>query len=235
MIWTFLKKYWREMLIVLLVIVVTISFKTCKSYQADADIYKNKSDSTYNKATAFVNKNNQLVWQVKTYALTIKDLKKHGNELGFENSSLKKQVGSLNNLVAHWRGKASIRDTVKTVLHDTTIVINGIKIAEQTFSWGNKYMVIDGAIVEKKITIGYKYSVDFSLTAYRAPKKGLFRPPGPLVADIYFNDPNFKVNEFKGFVIQENRKRWYETNVFKYSAGALLGGYATYKGIKALK
>jgi hypothetical protein len=148
--------------------------------------------------------------------------------LGFETDKLKKQVGSLNNLVGYWKGKAAIKDTITTVLRDTVIIENdSVRVPVKWISWNNKYLFLDGAINGNNVSIAYNYNVDFSLTAYYKPRP-FFQPttwfkPKPLVADIYFSDPNLKVGEFKGLVIKQEKKRWYETSGFKFGVGFVSG------------
>jgi hypothetical protein len=111
------------------------------------------------------------------------------------------------------------------VLRDTVIANGaGPLLPAKTFKWNNKYLYLDETIIGNNVTLVYLYDVDFSLTAYRKPQIGFWKPPGQLVADIKFSDPNFKVGEFKGFVIKEPRKRWYQTTGAKIGFGVVLGG-----------
>lgn len=219
-------KIWREVLIVALAVVLFSSIRTCQQNKDAVAILSHKADSSYLEATYYRGKNGELIGQVNTHELTIKELKDLGSQLGFENKSLKDQVGRLNRLVAHWEGKASMRDTIRTVLRDTVYLgDNGVPVYGRTFDWDNKWMAIDGFIDNTHITIGYLYNVEFSLTAYRKPQRGFWKPPGQLVADIKFSDPSFRVSEFKGFVITEPRKKWYETRGAAMGFGAILGFY----------
>lgn len=221
---------WQLILIVILLIVCFTSIRSCKINSDRADIEIHKNDSSFKIAKYYRDKNGQLIGQVNTHELTVKNLKEYGDQLGFENKSLKKQVGNLNNLVAHWQGKAGVADTIRTVVHDTTYVDrDGETVTAQTFKWKNKFMDLEGIIVTDSLTLRYLYNVDFALTAYRKPQGGFWKPPGQLVADVKFNDPSFKVTEFKGFVITEPRKKWYETKGFAIGAGFLLGYAATKK------
>lgn len=221
-------KYWREALIVILVIVAATSIRSCNVNADSVDVLSHKADSFYKKATYYVNKNKELVGQVNTHELTIKDLKKHGDALGFEIKDLKGKVVRMDGLVAYWQGKAKIHDTVHAVLHDTIFHDKtGQEVLAKSFKWNNKFLFLDGVVAANDITIVYEYNVSFSLTAYRKPQRGFWKPPGQLVADIYFNDPAFKVRQFSGFVIKENRKRWYETRGAAIGLG-FVGGTALY-------
>lgn len=225
-----LSKFWREIAIVVLLIGLMISVRSCKVNNDHAFVSSTKYDSAYNVAHYYKNKKDELVAQVSTHELTIKNLKEYGEQLDFDNATLKQQVGSLKNLTAFWKGKAGMRDTVTVVLHDTTFVDkNGNTVAANDFKWNNKFLYLNGLISNHEITIGYDYNVDFSITAYRKSKKGFWKPPGQLVTDIIFSDPNFRITEFKGFVVKEEPKKWFQTTGAKIGFGVLVGGYAVYK------
>jgi hypothetical protein len=225
-----LTKYWQLIIIIVLLIALFMSVRSCNVNADSTKVASHIADSSFLVAKYYQGKNGELIGQVNTHKLTIKDLKQFGNQLGFDNAELKAQVGNLKNLVAHWEGKARTGGTIQTVLHDTTFVEkSGEKVLGKTSNWNNKYLDIHAVLVNNDLTITYLYNVDFDLTAYRKPKRGFWKPPGQLVADIKFSDPNFKVQEFKGFVVQEPRKRWYQTTAAKIGFGAIVGGYAVYK------
>lgn len=219
-------KYWREVLILALLIACAMSVRTCKQNSDTVGILSAKADSSYLKATYYRGKNGELIGQVNTHELTIKNLKELGDQLGFDNAALRDQVGKLNRLVAHWQGKAGMRDTIYATLTDTVYVDStGIEVAGRSFKWNNQYLFINGLVMTDNVQLSYLYEVDFSLTAYRKPQMGFWKPPGQLVADIKFSDPKFRVTEFKGFVVTEPRKRWYETKGAAIGFGAILGFY----------
>lgn len=223
---TIVKKYFREIAIAVLIIVLFISIRSCNVNKDNTYLLTHKADSAFNTARFYKNRAGELIGQVGTHELTIKQYKKFSEQLGFENKDLKMDNKRLNNLVAHWQGQASMKDTIMIPLHDTVYIDDkGTTITLQDFKWTNKYLSLEGLILEHQITIGYGYDVDFSLTAYRK-KSGLFKPPGQLVADIFFSDPSMKVSTFKGFVIKEERKRWYQTNAAKIGFGFVAGAAA---------
>ncbi len=220
----------QPILIAILAIAFFASVRSCSINEDNTSIALHKADSSFLTAKYYENKNGELIGQVSTHELTIKQYKEYGEQLGFDNQSLKMENKKLKNLVAHWQGEASMRDTFRVTLYDTVTVRDGKPIPGRGFNWNNKYLFIDGVIDLglKNITIGYSYDVDFSLTAYRKPQRGFWKPPGQLVADIYFSDPNFKVTTFKGFVVKEEPKRWYQTTGAKIGFG-VVGGAAAYR------
>jgi hypothetical protein len=237
MISNILLKFWREILILILVLVCAFSFRQCSVKNDDNRLLLNSVDSAFSVAHYYKNKNGELVGQVKTQELTIGQYKKYAAQLGFDNKELKKQVGKESRLVAHWRGKAESEGTILIGLNDTTINtldptmdLSGESInielpglEAKTFQWGNKYLTLDGIISldSNQMAIKYQYDTDFSITAYYKPQ-GLFKR-SQLVTDIWFEDPNMKVQEFKGFVIKEPRKKFFQTGLFKVTVGIGIG------------
>lgn len=227
------KSFWREITIIVLALLFFGSVRQCSVNNSDKDVLLHVNDSAFTVAHYYLNKNNELVGQIKTHELTIEQWKKYGNQLGFDNKDLKKQVGNSNRLVAHWRGKAEANGVIHIALRDTTIntMDESMDFDSETptvntkaFEWSNKYLSFNGIINpdSNQLSIKYQYATDFSLTAYHK-SQGLFKKP-QLVADIWFEDPNMKVQEFKGFVITPPKKRFFQTGVFKISIG-LAAGY----------
>lgn len=218
-----LLKYWREAAIVILVIIISISVKTCKRKESDISVLSLKADSVRH----YKLKNGEMAAQIVTNELTMSQLKHYGIELGFDNNALKKQIGSLNRLVSYWQGKVSVRDTIHAILRDTTYIEKGVSVTESDFNWHNKYLIVNGKVIKPNIEIDYKYSVDFTLTSYRKDKTFFRR--GTLVSDVVFSDPQLTTTQFKGLVIKEEPKRWYETKGFAFGLGMALGTFGVIK------
>lgn len=231
MVKDFIKKYWRELMIAILLIflyaIVDTGLNTIKDLKEEKFALLHSKDSSFTIAKQYIGKNGELVSQVQTHELTIKELKETGDELGFSNKELKKQVGSLNNLVGYWKGQAGFsgRDTVRT--RDTVFVDNGKKESGKLFNWSNKYLSIDGGYYpyDSSVVLDYKYDIGgFELTAYRKKQGNLFNfKPSQLVADIRFGDQNMKVGSFQGMVVKEEPKKWYQTKGFWIGIG-FIGG-----------
>jgi hypothetical protein len=240
MIVQLLIKFRMEILVVILLIVCASSIRQCSVNADNRDLAINAKDSAFLVAKYYQTKNGELVGQVNTHEMTIGQLKRYGGEMGFRVKELEQQVGNSNRLVAHWRGKANMSGAAVVALSDVnsfdpSMDLSGESINlempgalnDKQFTWGNNHLQLNGIVDfdSSLVKIRYQYSTDFSLTAYRKPQ-GLFKRP-QLVADIWFDDPNMKVREFKGFVIQEPRRRFYQTNLFRVSialgAGFVLG------------
>lgn len=227
-----LKKFGRELVIGILLIVCCISFRTCSVKDDDIAVLKNVNDSAFNVAHYYFSKNGELVGQVKTHELTIKQWKKYGAQLGFDVKDLKGQVGRSNRLVAHWKGKAGMKGgTVVIALKDTTIAnsmddsfdMDAEPVKAKAFEWSNKFLSLNGLVDldSNKLALKYQYETDFSITAYYKAQ-GLFKKP-QLVTDIWFEDDNMKVREFKGFVVKQPKKRFFQRWHVKVGIGIGIG------------
>lgn len=220
----FIGKYWKELSIALLLIAVILLSKGYARLQSDNQLLLNAKDSAFLQAKYYQNKNGELVGQVKTHEVTIDQLENYSEQLGLDKKRLEGKVGKLERLVAHWEGKASVRDTVTVNNIDTIFIDNsGHTITGKWFEWSNKYMFINGITTETTTSLTYKYDVDFSLTAFRKPQGFLGLGKSQLLTDIYFSDPGFRVKEFKGFVITEPKKGFFEKKGIQLITAGLIG------------
>lgn len=222
-----IKRFWREIIIAILVIAVAISAKTCQRTASDKDVLQKIHDDT---VKVFTNKNKELINQIQTHQLTIAQLKDDYQQLGLDKKKLENQVGNLNNLVGYWKGKAYVKDTFTVANHDTVFIDSkGIQETGRAFDWTNKYLTISGFSSQAKTFIKYDYSVDFTLIPYRQKHGFLGLGKSTLVTDLHFSDPNIKVKEFQGILIKEPKKPFYETKVFIFTIGLVAGTYLTLK------
>lgn len=223
-------KYWREITIAILIIIVAISVKSCRQHIDNEQVAIHAHDSVFTVVQHHKLMNGQLANQVQVHEVTIGQLK---NDLGISRDSLKHlkaQVGSLSNLVGYWKGKALVKDTFKVALHDTIYKSGEIALTGKDFEWSGKYLSLKGFIPsdEASISISYKYNLTWTLVSYRKPRpfisylKFNFKQM-PLVADITFDDPNIEVQKFSGVVIKEGPKKWYQTTAAKVGLGLVIG------------
>lgn len=225
-----IKRFWREIVIVILVIAVAISVRTCKTHKDNEEAALSINDSIYTKLKEYKLKNGDLVTQVQTQELTTEQMKQNIGSLGLKNSNLEQQVGNLNRLVGYWQVKAQVKDTFITTLTDTLYLdAAGVERKGKEFEWHNKYMQMTGFIQQdfKLIDIGYIYDVKFDLSAYRKKKPltdylKLNFKPGALVSDVVFDDQNIKTTVFRGLVVKE-KKTWNQTTGFKIGLGVVGG------------
>ena len=137
-------KYWKNILIIVLILVLAGSVKKCKNNQDDVKLLSNANNKSYVEASYYKNKHGEVIGQVKTHEITISQLKEHGDKLGFDNKKLKEQVGNLKNLVSHYKGSASVKDTIEIVLRDTVVQSDTIRYYQKYFSWSNNYLTLYG-------------------------------------------------------------------------------------------
>jgi len=202
-------------------IFIFFSVRQCKENKEVIKIYRKSYDSTVNTTRLFKNKLGEYVSRGTTYELTIEQLKKEGGNLSLESDKLKKKVVNLNNLVAHWKGKASLHDTIVVENTDTLFIINTDTLKVKHFKWNNNYLSVDGLTTPKFTTLVYDYRFDFDLTSYYK-REGIFKRK-ELVTDIHFSDTNLVTQDFKGVVVKKPRPRWYESRGFAIGVG-IIGG-----------
>lgn len=221
---TLVKKYWREITIAILIIVVSISVTTCNNKSSLSEILLHVNDSAFNVARHYYNRNGELVQQVSVQELTIGELKKMAESMGTDKEKLKEQVGNLNNLVGYWKGQAGFKGKDSVRWKDSIRFVDRNKdgIAEDTvdfknFGWSNQYLTIneDYYPYDNVVVLEYQYDLGgFDLTVYRKKmervKGKLFRKK-QLVADMKFGDQNMKVSKFEGVLVKEKKKplKWW--------------------------
>jgi hypothetical protein len=218
-----LKRFWREVIIAILVIIVSFSVKTCSSNKSQISILENARDSAYNYAKVYVDKSGKLQHQIKTHNITIKELKENEAVLNVDNKKLKKQIGSLSNLVAYWQGKAHVVDSFTVANHDTVFIRDGSQVPAKWFKWNGTNLSLTGIVTDFNTSITYDYKFTFSLAAYYKPQGFLGLGKSELLTDIHFDDKNLSVNEFKGIVIKSPAKKWYETKAFQIGTAFAVG------------
>lgn len=218
-----LKRFWREILILVLVLIVALSVRSCRTQQSMVTTSEHLRDSLYTKVTRITLDKGKLAYQVVTAEQTIAQIKQFGNELGLDNKRLKDENINLSSLVAYWKGKAQIHDTIYSDLTDTVYLDHGIQETGKEFGYQGKYLQLSGFIPQgdASIHLDYTYNVDFNLIAFRKGKSWFKR--GQLVADIQFSDQNLKVQSFQGVVVKESEKKVYERNWFWGLMGLVAG------------
>lgn len=221
--------HWKNIILILLVAVCILNMHSCGKRGEDYKSLENAYDISRDSTKYYKDDNGDLVAQRTTQNLTIQELKKHGDELGFDKKALKKQVGNLNRLVSNLKGEISVKDRIisqvtNSTETDTTIVGGDTLYIEKdvlNFSHEGKYLQYQGKIIGSELTFDYNYNVVFDQTTYWEPA-GLFKPLR-LVTDFKIEDPNAKAVKLNSVVIRPPRKKFYQTTGFKIGVG-FLGG-----------
>lgn len=204
-----IKNWWKGIVIAILLLFVFIGWQANGILSNQNKAYSHLADSAFSIAKHYHNRNGELIQQVRIYELTARDFKEIGDNLGFANSELKKQVGNYKNLVAYWQGQAGFKGVDSIRWHDSTRMVDGVSEDFKTFGWSNGHLTIneDYYPADNVVVLEYEYDLGgFELVAYRKKEKvkGRLFKKKVLVADIKFGDQNIKVDEFKGIVIREN-------------------------------
>lgn len=222
-----LKKFYRELIILVLLVVVALAVSTCNHNQRNARVAYNSIDSAFNYAKRVELKNGELIHRVNTLEIEKGDLNKTVGLLGFDKQHLESKVGKLNRIVAHWEGRLTVpidrSIPVLIVPKDPENPISGNDLAN-----GDASFDLDRSDLPLN-PIDSVRTIDFSLTAYYGKRPSLFKSR-PLVADIYFDDPTFVVNEFKGFVVQQKRPPFFQRPIVKitlFTIGGFVIGRST--------
>lgn len=207
-------------IILVLSIICFIAVNRCTNNAEDAAINKALANDTIRY---YENKQGELIAQVNTLQLDKQQLKENINQLSINEKALKKQIGSLNNLVSYYRAKASVRDTFVVINTDTIYVDSaGNQIHTRLFAWSNKWMNLKGESNQFTTKIDYNYTIEWELVTYIRRDGFLGMGKKTMVSDLKFNDPNVRVNEFKAIEVPYKPK-WHETRLFNIFVGFAIG------------
>lgn len=247
---TVIKKYWREIAIVSLLLMLFIGYQANDILSSHNKVLLQRSDSAFNVVKTYVDKNGDLTNQIASYEITVDELKAFGLIKDRDIDRLKNQVGGLNNLVGYWRGQAGFKgkDTIRFI--DTVRIgynIKGIDLLDRdsiaaldtvqykTFGWTNGFLTLneDYYPYDNVVVLDYQYTLGgFEMTAYRKKttraerkaNKGLKRKQ--LVADIKFGDSNIEVTQFTSVVIKEKPKKikWWHWLLVGFGGGVIVDG-----------
>lgn len=240
-----IKKYWREILILLLFSICIIAMRSCGNRQSLVELERHGKDSAYHYATKIVQKNGEQLFRIRTLEATNHELKGTDILSTLEINKLKKQNVKLGDLVTYYQGRVIVsRQSASKAIDSLAFVVDSIQYAKnnldstvkieneiifKTFDWSNEYLRLHEIYnpVTDSLTRKYLYRVKFTLATYRQ-RQGLFKK-SILLSDLSFDDPAVQVGEFKAIQVKEPKKRFYETRIFAFAVGM---GLATYAAIK---
>lgn len=217
---SFLKKHWETIIIGLMAIGILLSVKTCQKNADTIRTLENKTDSAYTSVRYYKDKNERLQAQVNAQEVTIENFKGYWAE---DSKRIKKQIGNLNRLIAFWKGKAGVVDSVYIEVTDTVYLTREGFDTNKGFNYSNGYLTLSGGLntITNQLSLDYQYQVNFELTSYYK-KTGLFKKQ--LVADLNFSDPKLKVQEFDAIQIKP-KERFYDKAWFQIGVGVIGGFY----------
>lgn len=204
-----------------------ISMRSCRTAKNNLGLKTQSYDSAYNLAVEHILKNGQLAYQVQTLEATVHDLKRQDILSTLEQKGLHDQIGNLNRLVTFYKGGLTMDDTFAAAGRDTVYLEakgkDTTQVKRKTFLWHGQWLTLASVYdpLTDSISHRYHYHVDFNLISYRQRQNFFSR--GNLVSDITFSDPAISVGEFRGIVVKEPPKPWYQTGLFKFLAGLGVG------------
>lgn len=225
--WPFLQKFYREVAIGILILLLIGSVKSCKRNAEDLKVANQLYHNADSVGITYQLKNGMDAQQIHTQQLTIHQIRGENISLFMDKQALTEQVGNLNRLVAHYQGSISMdnflnsggRDTVylEIVGKDTT------RRPAKQFSFKNKWLALEETYTPYNDSIRrhYQYQVDFTLTTYWKGKN--FFKRGDLVSDLVFDDPNIKVRKFTGINVVVPPPPVYKQNWFWGLVGLATG------------
>ena len=208
-----IKKY---ALYIVAIIIIAILWFQFRSSVNDAKILRDHMEVASDSIKMSINKNGELEAEKRALELTAKDLKKQNSILGHDIGELKKEVGSLNNLVSFYKVSSRSSGKGKTEAIDTVFVevIGEDTVSHKavTFDWNNEYLTISGLYVPERseVDLEYDYDLDYTIYTYRKREnKFKFWQKKDLTVKVVFKDPNMTVNQLDNVQVKE------KNNIFK--------------------
>jgi hypothetical protein len=211
---------WAAIIILIISFVGFREWKNNKTQKGLQTMIEVLNDSTQ----IYKNKENKWESEKKSFNITTAELRKHGQELGFENAGLRKQVGNLKNLVSRLEGDLEIAGEGSIVFSppDTVYLEGDTVYVGQEFNWTNNYLTLNGTLSNsQELDFNYKYNSTFKITTYWK-KPGMFKRKD-LVVNFTMSDPNAYTTSLNNVVIKPDPPKFYETRLFWGGVG-FLGG-----------
>lgn len=182
-----------------LVIFSFIAVNRCQKNASNAEFNMSMVNDTIRH---YQDREGNYIAQVKTLQGTVGQLKENAEALGLDLKAIKKQVGSLHNLVAFYKAKAEIINVVTINNHDTVYVDSaGNEIPTRLFTWSNQWMRIKGESNAFSTKLEYKYSIEWELVTYMKKSGFLGLGKSTMVSDLKFTDPSVQTREFKAIQV----------------------------------
>jgi hypothetical protein len=230
-IFSFIKKFWREISILVLFIVCFASIRSCRTANGLVELQRHGLDSAYHYATNVTLKNGTHVFRIKTLEATVHQLRGENVLSALEISKLKSDKIEMGDLSAYYRGLVEAQGTIALKGKDSIIYVqtrNGETQQKiKSFKYDGNWLQLRSVYnpITDSLSHRYLYRVEFTLATYRK-RQGLFKR-SILLSDVSFNDPSIQVGEFTAVKVVEPPKRFYETRLFVFLIGVAGGAIVT--------
>lgn len=195
-------------------------FDNKKLYKENLATYQKVLDDT---VRFYVVQNDKLKFEKEAIAVEKGSIESALTYADEDIKSLKKEVGSLNNIIVYQKNLLEARDTVYTTHRDTVYVEEGVGQTALTFDWTNNHLSINNAFISldgsRRVIIPYKYKLDFKSITYIDRR---FLKKNRIVTKYEFSDPNL-VPVTSTTIYAPYRKKFYEKFWFQGGVGLILG------------
>lgn len=162
-----------------------------------------------------VSKNGDLTFELTSIQVESDNRRKALEESNFMIKDLRQRDIAWRNTVFALKAQIVAQGSGTTVLRDTIWKNSVDTIHASVFAWNNKFLFLNGNIIEKKLSLSYRYEVGLSLVSTKAGK-------GTTVS-AYLTDPNAHIFTANSITIVPV-KRWWD-KWYVYGAAGLIGGY----------
>lgn len=207
--------------------VMFILVDSCRHSEKAQRELLNNIKITQDSVKHFKDKNGQLVSERESIQITVKDLERENEQLGIDKSTLKDQVGNLNNLVSYYKGQIQVKGRGEVKGKDSIIYVREkdkdslVREIGKKFNFDNRFLKLNIFYkpLQDSLDISYSYNANFSLTTYYKRVPAIFGTK-KLFADVRFNDPNARmIGNVQSIVVEQPPKKLIQKNGFWAGVG----------------
>lgn len=175
--------------------------------------------SLNDSVTVHKSKNGDLTAKIASVMVESDNRKKALEAAGFEIKDLRKRDIAWRDINAALQAKLEAAGHGQTVLKDTVYIIGTDTIKSAKFKWSNRFLFLDGSIIEKDMKFSYLYKADLSLISEKKGKNYLI--------SAYISDPSASITTANSITIIP-KKRWWD-KPWLWGIAGLTGGYFLFK------
>lgn len=214
-------KDWLLLIVALIIIYYVVHTRNLRKENEDLI---NNLKIAKKEVEVYKDKNNELTYQIEVMIVQKNNLSESLGLLGVDKKRLERQVGSLNNLVSYWKGKASIAGRIDTVYQDTTIYRDTTKIKAKKLDWTNGFLSLKQLYNPQNDSVAIDYTYSTGIEQIVRYKSNGFLKKKTLVVDLRFEDKSMKLDSSKYILVDKTGdKKWYQTGLAKYTVGIFIG------------
>ena len=212
----------RDLLIVLLLFIGVAAWlydrHSLKKQLQEAIVHANQTDTI---AQRFKDELQQehVKGQVRDY--TIAELKASKDS---DIAQLRKEIGSLKNLVAYSKVSTTTSGTIQAGNKDTIIMVGETSVKATKFDYSDRWLRLTGLKTDDSTKITYSLdNVQKTTWKYERENKKKFWQPKNLIFEIESENPATTVNKVQTVRIPPDKKKFWETQWFSGAVGLAAG------------